>query len=108
MGSVDVVFGPAAVRDIKKMGKNAQAAIIKLAESLYDDMRPRGAEKIQGHPQFYRLRQGNFRIIYCPLSDERAVVLVACDRKESYRNIASLDEKLAAAKAKLKAKAAAK
>ena len=104
MGRIDVVFGPAAVRDIKKMSKEAQRCIIALAEALREEMRPAGVEKIQGHPQFYRLRQGNYRIIYCPLSDERAVVLVASDRKDAYRQLDTLDKKLAAAIQVVKAK----
>lgn len=102
MSLIDVIFGPAAKRDVKKMSREGQRAIIALAEILQTEMRPMGAEKIQGHPQFYRLRQGNFRIVYCPLSDERAVILVASDRKEAYRNISSLDDKLAAAIGRLR------
>jgi mRNA interferase RelE/StbE len=104
MGRVDVIFGPAAVREVKKMSKDGQKAIIDLAESLRGNMHPAGTEKIQGRPRFYRLRRGDYRIIYCPLSDERAVVLVAADRREAYRNIRSLDQKMAAAEEVIRAR----
>lgn len=52
MGRIDVVFGPAAVRNVKKMSKEGRRCVISLAETLREEMRPSGAEKYKGTLSF--------------------------------------------------------
>ena len=54
--------------------------------SLADDPRPPGAEKLAGVGDKYRIRQGNYRILY-EIQDDILVVTVVKigDRKEVYR-----------------------
>lgn len=60
--------------------------IIKRITSLADDPRPGGCEKLSGHDR-YRVRQGNYRIIYS-IEDEMLIVHIIeiGDRKDVYRS----------------------
>lgn len=48
--------------------------------------RPQGVKKLAGETQLYRIRKGNYRIVYT-FQDKELVVLVVKigDRKEVYR-----------------------
>ena len=60
--------------------------IVKRISSLADDPCPRGCEKLSGQDR-YRVRQGNYRIIYS-IEDEKLIVHIIKigDRKDVYRN----------------------
>ncbi len=67
---------------------------MKAIDKLQFDMRPRGVEKIQGHPGFYRIRVGAMRIVYYPMSNHRVAVLVIADRKNAYKANSDLETRL--------------
>ena len=60
--------------------------IVKRIISLADDPRPRGSEKLSGQDR-YRVRQGNYRIIYS-IEDEKLIVHIIKigNRKDVYRS----------------------
>jgi mRNA interferase RelE/StbE len=93
-----VVFSPAAKREIKKLDRSVQERVIRTLEQLSKEPRPRGLEKIQGHPDFYRIKAGaDHRIIYHIFQERIIVVLVIRDRKDAYKHLDDLDGKLEAA-----------
>ncbi len=54
-------------------------------QSLADDPRPSGCKKLSGNT-LYRIRQGNFRIVYEVLDKKLVVTVIKVgDRKEIYR-----------------------
>jgi mRNA interferase RelE/StbE len=55
-------------------------------EGLADDPRPHGAKKLVGADRTYRIRVGDYRIVY-EIGDEVLVVLVirVAHRREAYR-----------------------
>jgi len=59
--------------------------MVAVIESLADDPRPPGAKKLSGQER-YRLRQGNYRILY-EIEDDRLIVCVVRvgDRRDVYR-----------------------
>jgi len=61
--------------------------IVRRIESLADDPRPAGAQKLSGHER-YRIGQGRYRILYS-ISDRELIVHVIriADRKDVYRNL---------------------
>ena len=96
MTSYQVVIGNAAKREAKKLPRPIQFQVTRALEGLAENPRPRGAEKLQGRPAFFRLRCGEHRIIYSVRSDLRAVVVVVIrDRKDAFRGLEELDSKLA-------------
>lgn len=59
-----VEITPAAKRQIKKLVEPVQLAIIERLEQLAENPRPSGALKMQGAESLYRIRVGDYRIIY--------------------------------------------
>jgi mRNA interferase RelE/StbE len=73
-------------KDIAAFGKDAQRRIIAKIESLGNDSRPNGCSKLEGDDDLYRVRVGDYRIIY-QIRDKELVVLVVRvgHRREVYR-----------------------
>ena len=61
--------------------------IIKRIESLAEDPRPRGSDKLSGLER-YRIRQGRYRILYTIEDPELVVYVIKIgDRKGIYRTL---------------------
>lgn len=79
---------PAATRDLKRLRSVAAKRVARAIDRLGTEPRPRGVKKLQGKGEhvFFRLRVGDYRVIY-QVEEERAVVLVVriADRKDIYR-----------------------
>lgn len=87
---------PAARREIKKLTQEVQFKVICGLEKLKENARPKGVEKLQGYPCFFRMVVDDHRIIYHVRGDV-VIVLVVRDRKNAYKSLGSLDHKLFAA-----------
>jgi len=75
-----------AAKELKAISRKAdRKRIISRIESLADNPRPDGCEKLSGSER-YRIRQGPYRIVYA-IEDEQLVVYVIKigDRKSVYR-----------------------
>ena len=66
--------------------KGDRQKIVTRIQGLASNPRPRGSEKLAGYADRYRVRQGNFRIIYL-IDDEASEVTIykIGDRKDVYR-----------------------
>jgi mRNA interferase RelE/StbE len=73
--SYTIVIRPRAQRDIKKLPSEIQQKILKEISTLSDDPRPSGVKKLSGIENFYRIRIGNYRVIYS-IQDEHLRILV--------------------------------
>ena len=62
-------------KDLRSIPNKDVARILKCIESLSDDPRGPGCEKLSGQER-YRIRQGIYRIIYEIVDDELIVVIV--------------------------------
>ncbi len=74
MASYRLLIKPSARKEIEALPKQDRRRIITKITSLSLDPRPPGCEKLSGHDQ-YRLRQGNYRILY-EIQDPDPVVVV--------------------------------
>lgn len=90
----EVVFGPSAEKEIKKLNKRDQLTVLRYLERFESGEGLLDVEKIRSHPDFFRLKAGNFRLVYYPLSSERIVLLVIRNRKDAYKGLNSLDSRL--------------
>ena len=86
MSPYEVQISPAARRDLKKLSANIRQRIIAKIDELAEDPRPYGYTRLRSNDVRYRVRVGDYRIIY-KVFDEVLVVLVldVGDRKEIYR-----------------------
>jgi mRNA interferase RelE/StbE len=71
-----VEFAPAARRQLKKLDRPVQKRVLKRVEKLENQPRPKTAETLKGTTEtVYRVREGDYRIIYT-IEDDRLIVLV--------------------------------
>lgn len=77
-----------ALKDLEAIPTKAdRRRVVKRIESLADDPRPRGVQKLSGKER-YRLRQGRYRILYSIRDRDLIVYLVRIGhRKSVYRNL---------------------
>jgi len=66
-----------AARWLRKLDQAIRRRIAARIDSLADDPRPPGCLQLQGSddPPLYRVRVGDYRIIYC-IEDDKLIVLV--------------------------------
>lgn len=84
MYKVDV--GPKAGKFIRKQDNAVQQQIIRKLRELENDPRPHGCKRLQGKKGLYRVRTGDYRIIYT-IKDNQLLVLVVQigHRRDVYR-----------------------
>lgn len=80
-----VEFTPAAERQFDKLAATLRAQLRPHIDRLALDPRPPGCKKLKGAPALYRIRVGNYRVIY-QVRDQQLVVSVVkvADRKDAY------------------------
>jgi len=81
-----IEFRPRAFRQLAALPKPAQRRILNRIEGLARDPRPRGSRKLTGADRTWRIRIGDYRVVYDVL-DKKLVVLVVrvAHRREAYR-----------------------
>lgn len=79
-------FSAAAVRQLRKLDGRARRRVQAAVELLAQEPRPAGAKKLVGGNGEWRVRTGNYRIVY-EIDDGVLVVLVLAigHRREIYR-----------------------
>jgi mRNA interferase RelE/StbE len=86
--SYTVRLVPAAERQLKKLQAQVRNVIIPVIKGLASDPRPQGAKKLKGAEDIWRVRKGNYRILYQIHDDELVVLIVRIDdRKQVYKNL---------------------
>jgi mRNA interferase RelE/StbE len=83
----DLLIKPSAGKELAKLGtKSDRARIVAAIQGLASDPRPQGVEKLAGADALYRVRVGDYRIIY-EIRDQELVVTVikVGHRRDVYR-----------------------
>ncbi|HEX6576542.1 MAG TPA: type II toxin-antitoxin system RelE/ParE family toxin, partial [Gemmatimonadaceae bacterium] len=60
----NVELAPAALRSLRKLERPVQVRIAHAIDLLAADPRPHGAVKLSGEDDLYRIKTGDYRIIY--------------------------------------------
>jgi len=82
----EIYLERAAEKDLKKLSLNAFQRIITQIKSLGENPRPQGGRKIIGTKQSWRIRSGDYRIIYEIDEKLRTVNIMRVRfRREAYR-----------------------
>lgn len=75
----------AAARQLRKLPRPARDRLLTAIENLSAEPRPRGATKLIGEDTAWRLRVGDYRVIYDVLDDVLTVLIVrVAHRREVY------------------------
>ena len=87
MASYRLSIKPSAAKEIEAIPQKDRLRVIKRINDLSENPRPSGCEKLSGHDK-YRVRQGDYRIVYS-VSDKELIVLVVkvAHRREVYSGI---------------------
>jgi mRNA interferase RelE/StbE len=68
---------PSAAKELQAISDKATLTrLIEKIKSLATQPPPSGSEKLAGRPNFYRVRQGNYRVIYSVDDQSRVVDVV--------------------------------
>ncbi len=86
MRKYKVFFRPSADRALKKLPQDVQRRIVGEVAILAHDPRPAGVVKLAGDENLWRIRVGNYRVVY-EIHGHRLIVLVlrVAHRKDAYR-----------------------
>jgi mRNA interferase RelE/StbE len=85
VGSYRLEVKRSAAKEIADLPKVDCQRIVAKIQMLASDPRPRGCEKLSSAEK-YRIRQGNYRILYEIDDSTRSVIIVKVgNRKEVYR-----------------------
>lgn len=85
MANYKVEIKRSAAKELEQLPPKDRARVVTRIQSLATDPRPPGAEKLSGQER-YRVRQGNYRILY-EIHDDLVVVVVVKigHRRDVYR-----------------------
>jgi mRNA interferase RelE/StbE len=75
MANYKIVFKQSVAKDLRPIPNKDVQRILKAIDQLADDPRPPGSKKLTGAEK-YRLRQGNYRILYTIEDDIVTVTIV--------------------------------
>jgi mRNA interferase RelE/StbE len=81
-----VLFKTSADRQLRRLPEDAQRRIVAETETLALNPRPVGVAKLAGGENLWRIRIGDYRVVY-EIHDDRLIVLVlrVAHRRDVYR-----------------------
>ncbi|MCD6506738.1 type II toxin-antitoxin system RelE/ParE family toxin [Candidatus Poribacteria bacterium] len=86
MDSYEIRWKSSAERDLRNIDPQHVPRIIKAVESLVDNPFPSQHRKLRGSEQDYRIRVGNYRVIYQVDTKTKIVTIYHVrHRREAYR-----------------------
>lgn len=81
-----LTIDPSAQKQLAKLDRATQRRVASVIDDLAETPRPSGVRKIQGAEDLYRIRVGDYRVIY-RIVDRKLVVLIVriAHRRDAYR-----------------------
>ena len=82
----EIIIKPTAEKSMDKIPLSARRRIADAIEDLRSDPRPAGVVKLTGDENLWRIRMGDYRVVY-EIQEDRLIVLVlpVAHRKDVYR-----------------------
>jgi mRNA interferase RelE/StbE len=86
MNEYSISFNRSARKELTRLDKIAIARILTQIEALAKNPRPAGCWKIQGADDLWRIRIGDYRVIYRILGQVLIIEIIAVrHRRDAYR-----------------------
>lgn len=82
MASYKLIVKKSVAKDLRPLPKKDVERTLRRIESLADNPRPAGCEKLSAQEK-YRIRQGIYRIIYEIMDDELIVTVIKIGHRRS-------------------------
>ena len=87
MESFSIKWKSSAKKELKKIDRTEISKILSEIEKLAQEPYPSNHKKLLGTEHIYRIRVGNYRVIYSVINDELVIeVIRGRHRKEVYKN----------------------
>jgi mRNA interferase RelE/StbE len=82
----EIVFARSARKELQSLSQTVAERILEKVELLASNPRPSGCKKLHGHSSLWRIRVGEYRVIYS-IDDNNMVVDISVirHRSEAYR-----------------------
>ncbi len=75
-------------KELRKLTHADRVAIIEKVERLKDNPRPEGSAKLKGSRVLFRIRHGDYRVIYQIRNDVLLVIIIRVGhRRDIYRSL---------------------
>jgi len=84
MPHYDVSFRRSAEKDLRKLDTSVQRRVMHAVEGLENEPRPEGCRKLSGSDDVYRIRVGDYRVVY---TVDDVVHIVAIERVGHRRDV---------------------
>lgn len=85
MAEYSITFARSARRELEALDSSIILRILSKIESLAVHPRPHGSRKLSGEKRLWRIRIGDYRVIYSVLDKERQIDITAVrHRREAY------------------------
>ena len=87
-GPYVVQYDPRAAKELAKLDRPVARRIVKVVDAPGQQPRPPGARPLVGYPDLWRVRIGDYRVVYA-IKDAELVVLAlrVAHRRDVYRNL---------------------
>lgn len=86
MDSYNVNFKPSVEKDLRSLSRTLVSRVMERIERLKTDPFPRQAIKLSGTERLYRVRVGDYRIVYeVDIQAEQITIHYVRHRREVYR-----------------------
>jgi len=88
MESFNVILKPSAERELRKLPRKLVPRAVQLMDGRKSDPFGPPARKLSGHERMYRLRVGDYRIVYeVDIEARQVTVQYIRHRRDVYRNL---------------------
>ena len=88
MESYKVVLKPSVEKDLRSLPASVVARVLKVIEELRDEPIQRQSIKLAGAEELYRIRVGNYRVIYGVEKNNKQVIIhYIRHRQHAYRQV---------------------
>ncbi len=86
MGSYGVTFARSARKELERLSPPARLRVFRRIELLGSNPRPAGCKKLEGADDLWRIRIGDYRVVYA-VDDSRRIVDISAvrHRSDAYR-----------------------
>jgi len=86
MAKLEIQISRTAEKQLEKLSPDDQRRVVEAVLTLRDDPRPRGARKLAGYDDVFRIRVGHYRVLYSVSESELIVIILKIGhRKDVYR-----------------------
>jgi len=88
MGSYRIILKPSVEKDLRSLPQSLVLRIFTRIDRLQDDPFPRGANKLSTAEELYRVRVGDYRVVYAvDRNGRRVIVYYVRHRRDVYRHL---------------------